>query len=52
MMFSPVCTCLLLALQVRKAAAGKLFETVLMFDDLVSDDNMDELNALLSETQW
>ena len=38
--------------QVRKTAAGKLFETVIMFDGLVSDENLEELNTLLSETQW
>lgn len=42
-----LCVC-----QVRRAAASKLFEAVLMFDGLAADGNLDELNSLLSETQW
>ena len=38
--------------QVRKCTASKLFESILVVDDLVAEENLDELNSLLSETQW
>ena len=39
-------------LQVRKNAATKLYETVVTFDGLIDDENLEEVMALLGETQW
>ena len=38
--------------KVRKNSANKLFEALLMVDDVVTEENMEKVQTLLSETQW
>ena len=40
--------------RMRKVTAGKLFEALLTYTDknIVPDQNLDEINAVLSDTNW
>ncbi|ELU05840.1 hypothetical protein CAPTEDRAFT_167258 [Capitella teleta] len=37
---------------VRKTSASKLYECMVTYDGLASDENLDEIMTILSETQW
>ena len=39
--------------RIRKVTASKLFETLIMYDEVIEDeDNKEEVNAILSDTNW
>ena len=42
----------LIFFQIRKTAANKLYETIVTYDEIVDEDNLDEVMNLLSDTQW
>ncbi|XP_071963233.1 tubulin-specific chaperone D-like [Antedon mediterranea] len=37
---------------IRKSAANKLYETLLMFDDLTPEENQEEILTILGDTMW
>ena len=39
--------------RIRKVTAAKLFETLIMYDEVIEDEeNKEEVNAILSDTNW
>ena len=47
-----VLSLILSSFQVRKTSANKLYETLLMFDEYVPEENLDQIQTLLGDTQW
>ena len=41
-----------LILQVRKTTSNKMYEMLLMFDDVIPEENQEEVLTILSETKW
>ena len=39
-------------LQVRKTAADQLYTTVMTYDDVIAEENLEEVLSILSETPW
>ena len=42
----------ILCLQVRKATADQLYTTALTFDDIIPEETLEDVLAILSETMW
>ncbi|XP_033109911.1 tubulin-specific chaperone D-like [Anneissia japonica] len=39
-------------MKIRKSTANKLYETLLMFDDLTPEENQEEILTILGDTMW
>ena len=39
-------------LQIRKTTANKLYEVLVIYDDVAPEENLDEIMTILSESLW